>query len=596
MDKSLLLQLLQGTGQEHLLDDYDTLTEEEKSVLSHQIAHSGLDFSLLNVALRESLAALDGGDTTKGMGGQPSTVEPPSRESLFNVAAVKRANPEAISRLTRLGFDAIAKGQVAVLLLAGGSGTRLGISTPKGLFTCELLREKKSLFQFHCEKVLRVQRLCVEGALPRAKAPIEETEASEEKRGAATGEPVIPVLIMISEENAEATRRFFAENDWFGLKATQVIFFVQGMLPCYDAASGRILMASPFQMCVSPGGNGGVYSSLSRAPLPPHAGDGGRFPETPRTDPAGSDESVLDRLRRVGVRYVQIFSVDNLLAKVADPLFYGYAIDTNAQVVVKTTPKTSPEERVGVFARVNGEWGVVEYTELGEARAIAREPHTGELRFSCANIACHVCSLAFLAYASERAASSVLYHAARKRIPTRNGPVMGVKLEAFIFDMFRYCKASRAVEAAKETRKAAAEEGNPPGEDGFRVMQVDRGGEFAPIKNSDAATTDTPTTAARLLLKLHTRWVEELLSGVDRTALGGEGGGKGRVITPEELERALGILREGKRWVEVSPLVSYQGEGLAPYVEYLVERLVYGSEDIVLVDESTNGKFGAAKI
>ncbi|CCW71442.1 unnamed protein product [Phytomonas sp. Hart1] len=113
-------------------------------------------------------------------------------------------------------------------------------------------------------------------------------------------------------------------------------------------------------------------------------------------------------------------------------------------------------------------------------------------------------------------------------------------------------------------------------------MQVDRATEFAPIKNAATApgAVDSPATAARLLLELHTRWAVAALAGADPAAPG--------AIPARDRDRALAILREGTRWVEISPLVSYEGEGLLPYVEYLVQRLIRTSDAIVLIDPAIN--------
>lgn len=65
------------------------------------------------------------------------------------------------------------------------------------------------------------------------------------------------------------------------------------------------------------------------------------------------------------MQYIQICSVDNMLCKIADPLFFGYAAMSGAHVAVKSVAKVDAKERVGVFAYVNKKFGVIEYSEIG---------------------------------------------------------------------------------------------------------------------------------------------------------------------------------------------------------------------------------------
>jgi UDP-N-acetylglucosamine/UDP-N-acetylgalactosamine diphosphorylase len=236
---------------------------------------------------------------------------------------------------------------VAALLLAGGQGTRLGVSHPKGMFDVGL-PSNKTLFQLQGE---RLRRLC---------------HLAHELTGTACS---IPWYIMTSEQTKEHTAAFFADHNYFGLEPADVFIFEQKTLPCFTP-DGRIILQLPHQVARAPDGNGGLYDALREC-------------------------RVLQKMRDRGVQYVHVYGVDNILVKIADPTFIGYCISKDAEAGAKVVQKSHPREAVGIICKVKGEFQVVEYSEISDAIANATTSD-GRLKFSAGSICNHFFTVDFL--------------------------------------------------------------------------------------------------------------------------------------------------------------------------------------------------------
>lgn len=235
-------------------------------------------------------------------------------------------------------------------------------------------------------------------------------------------------------------------------------------------------------------------------------------------------EGIIKSLKKRGVEYSHCYCVDNCLARVADPTFIGYCASKRTDCGVKVVGKASPDEPVGVVCLRDGKYGVVEYSEISQEISERRKPD-GSLAFGAANIANHFFSTAFLERVPEFA-GELEYHIAKKKIPCvdmKSGDILtpktpnGMKLECFVFDVFAYAQR-------------------------MSVLQVNREDEFSPLKNAPGSGNDCPETSRRDIIAQHIRFIENA---------------GGKVFNNEGMSNIT---------LELSPLVTYAGEGLAGMV------------------------------
>lgn len=201
-------------GQEHVFKFWDTLSPSEQSTFFSQL--SSIDPEHVNKIAKKALSAAAAADSSTTQ----EKIEPPSEEASASLLSGAGKAKEAEWR--KIGLEAIAKGQVAILLMAGGQGTRLGSSAPKGCYDIGL-PSKKSLFQLQAERIARLEVI------------------AEKEAGSGGGKVTIPWYVMTSGPTRKPTEDFFRENKFFGLKEENVIFFEQGASSTRDPSSERVL-------------------------------------------------------------------------------------------------------------------------------------------------------------------------------------------------------------------------------------------------------------------------------------------------------------------------------------------------------------------
>nr|XP_023892145.1 UDP-N-acetylglucosamine diphosphorylase 1-like [Quercus suber]POE61183.1 udp-n-acetylglucosamine diphosphorylase 1 [Quercus suber] len=399
-----LLERLKDYGQEDAFALWDELSADERSFLVKDI--ESLDLPRIDRIIRCSLQSHS----------LPAAAIEPVPES--TVSTLEERTLEERERWWKMGLKAISDGKLAVLLLSGGQGTRLGSSDPKGCFNIGL-PSGKSLFQLQAERILCVQRL-----------------AAQSTNEGSAGSVQIHWYIMTSPFTDDATRRFFESHRFFGLEPDQVTFFQQGTIPCVSK-DGRLIMETSYRVAKAPDGNGGVYSALKSSRL-------------------------LEDMATRGIKYVDCYGVDNALVRVADPTFLGYFMDKGVASAAKVVRKAYPQEKVGVFVRrgKGGPLTVVEYSELDSSLASAINQQTGRLRFCWSNVCLHMFSLDFLNQVANGLEKDSIYHLAEKKIPSIHGHTMGLKLEQFIFDAFPYAPSTALFEVLREEEFAPVKNAN----------------------------------------------------------------------------------------------------------------------------------------
>ena len=325
---------------------------------------------------------------------------------------------------TREGLDAIRAGKVGAVLLAGGMGTRLGSDAPKGVYN---IGKTRDVFIFEC---LIRNLMCV-------------TKQAD---------TIIPLFVMTSDKNHEETVAFFEEKEYFGYPKESVFFFRQEMAPAVDY-NGKVFLEEKGKLATSPNGNGGWFASMNRT-------------------------GMLDIVHRKGIEWLNVFAVDNVLQRIADPCFIGACLTSGCDVGSKVVRKASPEEKVGVMCLKDGKPSIVEYYELTEEMRYEKDEN-GELSYNFGVILNYL----FRVRELERIMSHKLpLHVVEKKITHVDtaGNVIkpqepnGYKFEQLVLDMIQDMNSCLPFEVVREK-------------------------EFAPIKNKEGV--DSVDSARALLEK-----------------------------------------------------------------------------------------------
>ena len=373
MDKTQdIINTLKTYNQEHIINLLNKLEGKKREELIEQI--NNIDFHQI----------MELYDNTK----KEIEIKENKIESISYLDKEKLTKDQK-EEFDKLGEEVIRAGKYAVVTMAGGQGTRLGHTGPKGTFKLDVYGKGKYLFEILAENL---------------------KEANQKY------ETIIPWYIMTSKENNEETVSFLEKNNYFGYSKKDVIIFTQSELPLVDT-EGKILINKEMKIKEASDGNGGTYSSLRAS-------------------------GALADMKEREIKWIFIGGVDNVLLKMADITLLGMGIKQGVQIASKSVVKANPHEKVGVFCKMNNHPKVIEYAELPEKMAEETDQN-GELKYGESHIMCNLYTIDAIEKISKE---TLMYHSAFKKnayidengreiVPTEPN---SYKFESFIFDAFEF--------------------------------------------------------------------------------------------------------------------------------------------------------------
>ncbi|MBR4830246.1 MAG: UTP--glucose-1-phosphate uridylyltransferase [Bacilli bacterium] len=357
---------LKSYNQEQILRYYDELDDNEKKELEKQI--DSIDYELINRIYKNSYTN-DVTDLSK----------------ISSLKIIKKEDTTEEDNIT--GENIIKNNEYAVVIMAGGFGSRLGLNKPKGCLELNINGNNISLFELY----------------------INELKEANKKYNSN-----INLYIMTSTSNNEDTIKFFEDNNYFDYK-DNIKIFTQGNLPILDV-NGKIVLKSKSEILFGPNGNGDVYRALKV-------------------------NGLIDDMKNKGIKYALFTNVDNVLTNFVDTKFIGATINNNYSLATKTLTKTDENSKTWVFCKYNNRPYILQGHEITKEFTNTKE--NNEYVYRETNITYHLISIENIELFSN---IDMKYHRAYKnnKFLDENGNLIetedknSFKFEKFIFDAFFY--------------------------------------------------------------------------------------------------------------------------------------------------------------
>jgi UDP-N-acetylglucosamine/UDP-N-acetylgalactosamine diphosphorylase len=391
---SRLLAYLEPIGQAHLLAFWDQLDEQQRRTLAEQI--EAIDPATLRQVQEQHRLAAASGVSDKSHWAELAARAQSPPAMLLDGSGVAFTKQQARAK----GADLLAAGQIGMILVAGGLGTRLGFDQPKGMFPIGPL-SNRPLFQVLIEQLLAVGK----------------------RYGVRT-----PLYVMTSPATDVVTREFLAKNKNFGLADEDLRVFCQSTMWALDDRWERILLETPGSLFLGPDGHGGMLAALAK-------------------------RGCLADAERRGIQHFFYGQIDNPLTQVCDELLLGSHALAESEMTTQVVRKREPLERVGNVVSIDGHVQVIEYSDLPDESA-RQSNADGSLKLWAGNLAIHVMASEFLARWSKEP-DSLPFHTAHKKVPHLGPdgklvePVKpnAIRFERFIFDLLPLARQALVVES-----------------------------------------------------------------------------------------------------------------------------------------------------
>ena len=388
-------EILGKYNQLHLLQFYSELTDEQKSNLLNQI---------LKINFEEVLSLYE--TSKKNVSMSAEEIEP------IKYCDKLALTQNKIKQFFNNGVKCIKSGQIGVITLAGGQGSRLGFKGPKGTFILETT-PPMSLFEILCNYI---------------------------KSSSLKYKVQIPWYIMTSTDNYFDTVNFFEQNNYFGYDSKNITFFVQDNMPIIDV-NGKLVLSEIYKINFASNGNGNLFASLKKSNL-------------------------IHNMEKNKINWLFVGGIDNILLNPLDPVFIGYTVSSKCKIGSKTIFKENPKDLSWVFARKNGKPAIVDCENFTEEISKITDKN-GNYLYRETNMLAHLFSLSAL---KEMTNVTLPYHRAFRKNPFIN--YEGVKqvpdspniykFEQFIFDAFGYFDNIALLRVNKENEFAPIKDFNGP--------------------------------------------------------------------------------------------------------------------------------------
>jgi UDP-N-acetylglucosamine/UDP-N-acetylgalactosamine diphosphorylase len=495
-----VIKKLEIHNQLQLLEYLDLIDDEEKKNKFLESLNK-IDYPLLE-KLYTNYFTQHSKETTCNQSNYPTSLAEKKISPIESNFSRKDFHTDKIHNLMNLGLHQVYEGKVALLILAGGQGSRLGFNKAKGMYNINM-PSNKSLFEFLCTRFLSIQNL--------SKKLIINKEDHLHLKNHFT--PSL-LLIMTSLENHEETVNFFTENNFFGIKKENIIFFPQDTLPALDL-HGKIISKSENEIFEAPNGNGGCFIAMKK-------------------------HKIIEQCLERKIDFLHVISIDNPLSIPLDPFYIGVTLSEgkagDLQMAAKVVPKRDPTEPVGVFLNFNGKPEMMDYGDMPKDLTTLRDEE-GQLVYRGGNILNYLISVKLLnnVLLDEIKYDELIseFHISKKNIPcvkiktdqnikeVVHTASPGVKFELFFNSIFKFAS-----------------------ENGLLLLEVEREEEFAPVKNSDDSQNDNPRTCKRMMTNLFSEWYK--ISG-------------GKINFDDQNEKL-----QSEYLLEIDYLLSYNGENIIP--------------------------------